>query len=539
MQNNISPYISSNIPEFIRGSNPLFADFINTYYKYVEQRSKAIGSIHNRNKDIDIDETLGVYVSEFYATYGQYLPKDIALDKRNFIKLLSLIYDAKGTKKAFELIFKAVFNETIRITYPSAQILRASDGVWVVDKFITVNTKFGDLPPSGIIIKFSNSHGDFTLDISKVINIEHNVNRLFFNTYSELLVDDNQLVRVFDEDGVLLFVGQIIKSPSTLSVNIPGNDWQIGQAIIIPGRNNSNTIARVASTTSTSGIARLEILEYGIHDENEIITVSPYKNRPSSTGLLVESVLVSVLPDVYHHNITIDDSTDGVIETIVGTSDTVENSYYLTEYFERGYYGSEVVNKTFSQSYPTVINQDTGITQQEWLNSRATLVYTFSNLVTGTGKFSNENGQLSNQFIRLQDNYYYQPFSYVVETSRDVSEYRDILNIIHPAGTKRFSTLEKSIKYIFDIETTRTKSYEIITATDSFIVTDSVGLKIIKDPIDNITTLDVVERVLNKYINDSVGITSPDNAITVSAKYFEVDIIQNSYVGGEHEITIG
>lgn len=539
MQNNISPYISSGIPEFIRGANPLFRDFIDTYYKYVEQRTKAVGSIHNRYKDTDIDETLDVYVSEFYSTYGQYLPKDIALDKRNFIKLLSLIYDAKGTKKAFELIFKSVFNETVRISYPSEQILRASDGTWVVDKFISVLTKFGELPTSGVIIKFSNSRGDFTLDISKVVNVDYNINRLFFNTYSEIFVDINQLVRVFSSSGDLLYVGQVVKSPATLTVVIPGNSWQVGQVITVPGKNNSHSIARVTKITPSTGIAKLEILEYGTHDENEIITVSPYKNRPSSSDILVETTLVSVSPNVYHHEITIADSTDGIDESIVGVSDTMEDSYYLTEYMVRGYYGSELVNRVFSQSYPKVVNQDTGITQQEWLNSRATLIYSFGNLVTSKGKFSNENGQLSNQFIRLEDNYYYQPFSYVIETSRDIEEYKNILNIVHPAGTKRFSTLEKTATYLVDVSTTRTLSYEVIGQTDIVNSSDLIQLDASKTLGDDLGTLDSAAYVLNKYIQDSVGASSLDYASATSVGYFEVGVVSGPYIGSDHELTIG
>jgi hypothetical protein len=324
-----------------------------------------------------------------------------------------------------------------------------------------------------------------------------------------------------------------------LTIAIPGADWQVGHVFVIPGKNNSNSIARVTGITPSGGISKIEILEYGIHDENEIFTISPYKNRPTSSGLLVESVLVSVLPNVYHHTITIEDSTDGIDESITGISDTIEDSYYLSEYMVRGYYGSELVNKIFSQSFPPASNQDTEITQQEWLNSRATLIYTFGNLVTSKGKFSNENGQLSNQFIRLQDNYYYQPFSYVIETSRDVEEYRNILKIAHPAGTKRFSTLEKTVNCAFDVEVFRTQSYEIISQSDSVTIVSDISLTPFKTVDETLSTIDAASYVLNKYIQESVGAVSLDNAVTVSSGYFEIGVVSDPYIGDEHEITIG
>jgi hypothetical protein len=140
MQNNISPIVTSWVPEYLRGESPIFVSFIDTYFKYAEQRTKSIGSINNRNLDTDIDETLDNYINEFYSTYGEYLSPDVAIDKRHFIKLLSLIYDNKGTKRALELIFKLLFNEDIQVSYPSEQILKSSDGNWELEKFVSVIT---------------------------------------------------------------------------------------------------------------------------------------------------------------------------------------------------------------------------------------------------------------------------------------------------------------------------------------------------------------------------------------------------------------
>jgi hypothetical protein len=539
MQNNISSHVSSLIPEFIRGDNPLFTDFITTYYKYVEGRTKAICSIHNRSKDTDIDETLESYISEFYATYGEYLPTELALDKRNFIKLLSSVYDAKGTRKSLELIFKAIFNENVNITYPSEQILRASDGVWVVDKFITVTTKFGEIPRSNVIIHFTNFRGDFVIDVTKIVQIEYNTFRLYFNTYSEIFIVDDQQINIYDETNALVYIGQLIKSPSYLSVTVPGNSWQVGQVITIPGKNNINSIAKVISIDSGTGIAKLEIREHGVHDQNEIVIVSPYKNRPASSGVIVESTLVSVSPDIYHHALTVDDATDGIYESVIGTTDSLDNSYYLTEYVERGYYGEEVVNKIFSQSFPPQNAHNTGITLQEWLDSRATLIYNFENLVSNKGRFLNENGQISNHFIRLQDNYFYQPFSYVIETARDIGEYRNLLKIMHPAGTKRFSSLLKEVEYDVSVNLSRTLSFEKLLEFDFVPIGDSVILNNNKQFNETLTNTDDAFNTLNKYMVDTVGVSSPDNAVTTSLGYFTPGILDEDYISDEHTITIG
>jgi len=54
------------------------------------------------------------------------------------------------------------------------------------------------------------------------------------------------------------------------------------------------------------------------------------------------------------------------------------------------------------------------------------------------GYYTNNNGLLSSN-KKLQDNYYYQDFSYVIKSSKSLDEYSDLMKkIIHPAGTKMF-----------------------------------------------------------------------------------------------------
>ncbi len=64
-----------------------------------------------------------------------------------------------------------------------------------------------------------------------------------------------------------------------------------------------------------------------------------------------------------------------------------------------------------------------------------------SGVVTLPGAYKGTKGQLSSD-MRLQDNYYYQQFSYDINSSTALKTYRDIVHdVIHPAGTKLFGTV--------------------------------------------------------------------------------------------------
>ena len=71
-------------------------------------------------------------------------------------------------------------------------------------------------------------------------------------------------------------------------------------------------------------------------------------------------------------------------------------------------------------------------------SSRATFVPTLSDIKTKDGKFTDESGKPSSQ-KKIQDNDYYQDFSYVIQTSDSINVWRqDILKLLHPAGMKLF-----------------------------------------------------------------------------------------------------
>lgn len=438
----ISTLIPGQIPEHLRTDAPIFVDFLKTYYQYAEQLDSGLGVIQNFSEESDIDLCQEKYIDDFYATYGNHIPSDLAMDRRNFLKLLRTIYEAKGTEKAIKLLFLAVFNDAIEVSYPGNFVLRASDGRWSREQFVTLTTIFGTPPAAGDQLSFSNATGSYVFEALRVENVGTGLTRIFFQTYSKMQFDDAQRVQFFNSAGVLQYVGDLVLSPASFTILNPGADWLVGQVVIIPG-SQSDTICRVTSINSTGGVTGLEVIEYGhAHDLGQITTISPYPNKPETSGISVSSVLTSISPDVYTHTLNIDDSIDGISEEIVGISDGISSESYMAEdYWVRGYGGWIA----FAQSNLIVSNPtaaiDTGLTLEQWLASRMTIIFEFSKVVTARGFFKTEDGQLSNQSIRLQDNYFYQPFSYLIDTHQDIRSYQEMMQIIHPAGTKRFSNL--------------------------------------------------------------------------------------------------
>src|SRR5210317_709586 len=86
----------------------------------------------------DPDKTIQSFLTKFRNAFLQSIPDSLGtgVDKRKLIKNIKSLYRAKGTKRASEIFFKLLFNESAEIRFPKENILRASDGKWDTQKVL-------------------------------------------------------------------------------------------------------------------------------------------------------------------------------------------------------------------------------------------------------------------------------------------------------------------------------------------------------------------------------------------------------------------
>ena len=136
----ISPLVSQQLPEFIRGEYPKFVTFIEKYYEWMEQSGNVISATDEFSSGLDIDTASDYYINRIQTEFLSFFPKDIQLDKRKFAKIINQFYSAKGTPNSVKFLFRAMFNEEIDIYYPKEDILKVSDGKWLLPLALRVDT---------------------------------------------------------------------------------------------------------------------------------------------------------------------------------------------------------------------------------------------------------------------------------------------------------------------------------------------------------------------------------------------------------------
>jgi hypothetical protein len=136
--------VNRQVPEFIREENPVFITFLEAYYEYLEtKQGTQLNDSTKRAKEIrdlsDVDVSIEEFEESFFNMYASLVPRDVAADKALLIKNVLPLYLSKGSENSFKLLFRLLFGNEVTVTYPKSEVLRASDGKWLLERYVKVN----------------------------------------------------------------------------------------------------------------------------------------------------------------------------------------------------------------------------------------------------------------------------------------------------------------------------------------------------------------------------------------------------------------
>ena len=256
--------------------------------------------------------------------------------------------------------------------------------------------------------------------------------------------------------------------PRTLGVSVVdgGNGYVVGTPLTFTGGDGFDAAGEVASISDTETIQTYpDIIDYvanvAIYGDgsNSAFQDTGNVNPAATTELKTANVNTPVVDALGAINNTV-----GTISTITltnpGTAYTVlplvtaVNQPIAELRISAPDGGFKGENADFSVSLAggaiaevDVVNGGSGYVKNESLTivnenlagtSNATGTFSVTGLQTLPGYYKDTSGWLSSN-RRLQDNYYWQEFSYEVQSTQFLSKYKEIVNkILHPSGTRLF-----------------------------------------------------------------------------------------------------
>lgn len=457
--------VSGQLPDFVREDYPLFTEFLEAYYDYLDQYEK-----RDLNDIRDLDNTVDSFIAYFKSElniFGESSYDNI--DQQLLLRKIKELYTSKGAEPAYKFLFKVLFNKNADISYPWNQVLKASDGKWKQETSIFVQIDSGnaeDLPGNNITIFGTNTR--VKVYVERVALARNNVYEVFINKnyYGSINVNDTVKFGTFS--------GKIIPTTVKYVIENPGSGYKIGDIITastIAGTTTINSLLKVTQINSNGGIVKLSTIKFGAGYSDDFFVLAAKSSFTNSSSITISKNAIQQF--------------------------SIPDNSYLEKYTDFGY----VINPNFAAvpySDPTYAGTLLREFYTDTLNNQTSTNYSLIRFVTGAvakyqGYYTSNDGFLDDA-IKIQDSYYYQKYSYLITIDERLSDYKTILkSYIHAAGTALFGEYQIQNAYapgisgeLFVDEYKSKATFTTINKniTNEFILTNDTGGRIRIDPYD-------------------------------------------------------
>ncbi len=278
--NKVSNLIPSQLPQFIVEDHPTFVQFLQKYYEFLETPGQVIYELKRFEENFDVNTARLDLLKYFKSKILPSFPDSTELSTEKIIKASRDFYAKKGTPESFKFLFRILYGQEIEVFFPKLQILRASDGKWVLPQAFRLNLSpanenfdvnllekrkaYGSISRASCVIETANRTIDKSTNREIVEIFVSGLNRFFLN--GEFLE-----VKYLDVNGVeQIFSEKIIGALSNIKINPRrrGRKYLTGDPVVLNGgidptsTNPSKAVAVVGNVT-TGSIDSVSVIKGG------------------------------------------------------------------------------------------------------------------------------------------------------------------------------------------------------------------------------------------------------------------------------------
>lgn len=537
--------IKYTVPEFIREDYPKFISFIEKYYEYMDSDGKPNNLLLNKKYN-DIDEYTDPELDKRALELAKDFPQILEADRKTLTKNIKDIYESKGSLRSIKAYFKLIYNEEVDVEYPNRSILRASDGVWIQDKTISVTSGYNDFEVLDLIRKtadlvYYETTGSVTRPVRLPIEIL---------TVTKIVPSNPQLyaVKVKFTNGISTLPGPGQGAAATATISG-------GEVTSISVTNGGSQYIAAPDVSLTSGSG------------------TGFEGRAVVSDGVITSIVINDAGENYTDgSVSIDFDTDPVRTVIIGRGDTLEAenvkaflSRTVTSVSIGSYSGADAgfslgeifvldetngdnnnaivrIDSLDSKNAPdsiNIINPGRSFTLAKFnkgigsiTGQSVILTFTTGYLFTENGVFKDDRGKLSNT-IRIQDNFRYQSYSYIIKSSIEETTWKKrYKDIMHPAGMQVLGDLviKNNVGFgdFFAIETEgmrvhQFKLEDVVASDDSL----SIAVDYVRDFTETVTITEAHALSVDTSFTDSASISDDYD----QDDYAGPDYLPINYVG--------
>jgi len=296
LENLLSPFIREQFPQFIRSDYPKLVLFIKAYYEWLEQEGNAGYVVSKLDSIYDVDQNEEEFYDHFKKTYLSGFPELFATNtsgnkpnKKTLLKKIRDFYGNKGTKSAYEFLFRVLYDSDLEIYYPKTDILKASDGQWIEPRSIkTTSTNGTDLfsGKNGYIYQYDGTQLVASAFVNSVVQYSFNglpITEFFITDINGSFVPGKTVKIVKDSsewtETPYSVLGQFF-------IEVAGRGYRVGDTITATDSNGVGFAAKIDQTGLAGGIKRIGISNSGLNYSGDII-VNIFSESGSQTAKVV------------------------------------------------------------------------------------------------------------------------------------------------------------------------------------------------------------------------------------------------------------
>lgn len=458
-----------------------------SYAQNVTLSSKNIWNVQ------DVDRTLDDYVDFFMKEFLEGFPLsfpselqssdiDVPEFKKFLVKHSREFYQSKGTEDSFKYFFRTIFNSESEISYPKEQILKPSDNTYLKTKIIQIIPNDIDFSTivSQRIVGVNSGVSAYVESVFKTNKGKYEILEITLNEYG-ILGDfrEGESITLFDDSSFI--IGRVYHGASEIFLRDVQESFNLNESFYIDRTGNVIDYNNISNSDRGSLIElKVDEIKSGKITEIQIINGGEGYNVGDkitfdNTDCLqlvgpkrsIEAIVSKIGDSGNILEIHVHCDGKGYIKyptiTKIGDKEITIESFKLI--------GKDVGTiKTLNIrnsgiNYSGVDYYDVDLNSSGTVNVRVYLGSIFDR----TGCFLNNNSFVSDTKY-IQDSLYYQTYSYLIKSSIQVKEFRDLLKrLIHPAGMEMFG--EISVKKYANVEM-KAKIKNVV----SIILRDYIGL---------------------------------------------------------------
>lgn len=209
----------------------------------------------------DLDKTNSRFYVYFKEKYLKNIQFDTESSQKLLIKAAHELYSSKGTERSIDLLFKLVFSEPAKVFYPGEYVMKVSSGSWTKPTYLEISRTPRSLGYVNKTITGVTSGAEAFCNYITTRNIKGKlIDVMYISNIRGNFITGEPIV---DSNTEIVGAPIVIGSMTNIDVTAGGQDFEIGEEVLVKSNRGLNGKAIVSNTVSETGIVKFGLVDGG------------------------------------------------------------------------------------------------------------------------------------------------------------------------------------------------------------------------------------------------------------------------------------